>query len=489
MALTQQQLDATRKYKAGEITSDQYKQAYVTNYDPTKDRTAGKNVKYAGNPVEEALNNQLKPVEPMTSSMVLAPQAPVQQQLQPQQPQNAQINNQFKSQTDSMVAELKNRIAQSVQKQKGLISSAPQNYDPMRSQSELTKGQELRSVLERNANLGDRGDIGRSAALQTQTEGENRLNSINMQQQNFIDTANQEIASLETQGLFEEASIVSSQRAKELQALLEQQRYDQERSDNQQRLSLEQSRYDQERTTEQSRYDYGVSQDTAQTETKNQDKVVQDFISTIGRFAKDYSSEVNRNKSDGNTSNDWQIPYLEQAKQDKVTSQGLDPRTGKPLPVDNTQQVWDAAYKKWNAGIPLTSQEMQAIGATSAVKPKPTSGGSSGGSRGSGSSGGGGSQITSTSVAASTPKQVISYAESQLRGSGGSTAADKLVNLNNTGVMDNLTPAEIKTLMNKFGVDEKMIEQAENRLESIATGVKLPSGRVTVPTNPNLLVR
>jgi len=163
---------------------------------------------------------------------------------------------------------------------------------------------------------------------------------------------------------------------------------------------------------------------------------------------------------------------VQQAKQDKIINQNLDPRTGKPLPVDNTQQVWDAAYKKWNAGIPLTQQEMQVIGATTATKPKASSGGSSSGS---------------SSV--STPKQIISYAESQLRGSGGSTAADKLVTLNNAGVMDNLTPSEIKSLMNKFGVDEKMIEQAENRLESITTGITLPSGRVTVPTNPNLLVR
>ena len=53
---------------------------------------------------------------------------------------------------------------------------------------------------------------------------------------------------------------------------------------------------------------------------------------------------------------------------------------GNIIPQDNTQQIWEMAYKKWNSGIPLTQQEMSVIGATTPTKPTTkSSSGSSGG--------------------------------------------------------------------------------------------------------------
>ena len=238
MALTQQQLDATRKYKAGEITSDQYKQAYVTNYNPTKDPTAGKNIAYSGTSSPEAIriqeNSQAlinamqpkQPVQPVPQIIQPAPQM-VQPQAQPKMDYLGAISSQYGEATNMAVAKLKQAIAESKAKQQGIITNAPKLYDKPRAESELAKGQQLRSIMERNSLLGDRGGVGRQEALQTQTAGENRLNSINLQQQNVIDTANQEIANLESRGLYEEANIRSQQKLAELQALMaESQRQD-----------------------------------------------------------------------------------------------------------------------------------------------------------------------------------------------------------------------------------------------------------------------
>lgn len=42
------------------------------------------------------------------------------------------------------------------------------------------------------------------------------------------------------------------------------------------------------------------------------------FLSTLGRFSQDYQAEINRVSNDGDPSNDWQIPYLQAARQDKI---------------------------------------------------------------------------------------------------------------------------------------------------------------------------
>lgn len=280
---------------------------------------------------------------------------------------NTQISSQFNEATNAAVNKLKQAIAESKAKQQGIISNAPLAYDKPRAESELAKGQQLRSVMERNSLLGDRGGIGRSAALQTQTAGENRLNSINLQQQQVIDTANQEIANLESRGLYEEANIRSQQKLAELQDLMA----ESQRQDEIARRSAETAdtrAYNERLTADE------IAREDAQT-ASNQTR--QDFINTLGGI-RDYTAQINTVQNDGNPSNDWQIPFLQQAKQEKIVNQNLDPRTGLPLPVDNTQQVWDAAYKKWNAGIPLTQQEMGVIGATTPTKPKTVSSSGSG---------------------------------------------------------------------------------------------------------------
>lgn len=222
-----------------------------------------------------------------------------------------QLKAQSDAQTQALLAELKQRIADSVAGQQQIISQAPQQFDPLRAQSEVGKAQQLRSALERSSVLGDRGGIGRSEALATQTAGEQRLTDINLAQQNVIDNAKAEIASLQREGDFQAAAIKANQLAQLTESLISQQQRQEDiaRED----LLLEEERGLQ--TTEQKK---------------------QDFINTITRFAQDYTAEINRVQNDSDPTNDWQIPLLETARQDKITTEGLDPLTGEPLPRDTT---------------------------------------------------------------------------------------------------------------------------------------------------------
>ena len=265
-----------------------------------------------------------------------------------------QLRTQSDTQTKALLAELRQRIADDVASQQGIISQAPQQFDPLRAQSEVSKAQQLRSALERSSVLGDRGGIGRSEALATQTAGENRLTDINLAQQNVIDNAQAEIASLNREGNFQEAAIKANQLAQLTDSLIAQQQ-------RQEDIARQDTLIEEER---------GL-QDTEQKK--------QDFVDTITRFAQDYTAEIDRNLNDGDTTNDWQIPLLETARQDKIATEGLDPNTGLPLPVDNTAAIEDSAYRKISAGIPLNAQEAAQLGVREGyTKPRTSSGGTSG---------------------------------------------------------------------------------------------------------------
>lgn len=274
--------------------------------------------------------------EPTDIAEVAKVEAPTEMPTEPTTPSvEDRLRQESKSTTDALVQALRQRISESKAQQEQLIAQAPQTYDPLRAESEVRKSQELRSALERASVRGDRGGIGRSEALATQTAGDNRLTDINLQQQNFIDQANSEIASLESQGRYEEAQIVAEQKAQLLQNLM----------------------------TEQVRQEGIQKEDTALER--------QQYMDTIGRFAQDYTAEINRVTNDGDPSNDWQLPILQAAKQQKIETQNLDPLTGQPLPETmTTQETLALAMDKWDMGLPLNEAEANALGVqVGATKP------------------------------------------------------------------------------------------------------------------------
>lgn len=482
MALTQQQLDATRKYKAGEITSDQYKQEYVTNYNPAKDPTAGKNIAYSGTSspeatriqeMSQAYHNSVNPQPTQPIPQVIPQmQMPAYQAPAYQQPDYSSYINGLAEQTKAKnVADLQRAYEKSIGGLNQEQSTIAPKFEQGRSDARrlainqakdfenflATKGLSAsgtagQGMIQQQGQL--LGSIGESKTAEgnAQADIERRRSGLGTDLQYGIQSTQAQV------------EIDRNRQLLEAQQLADQRAYSES-------LKLADRAYNEQREAQ------GFAREDAQTTA---DRTREDFINTIGGI-RDYSAQINNVQNDGDPSNDWQIPFLQQSRQDKIVNQNLDPRTGKPLPVDTTPQITSssAAIDLWKQLGTANQSIANALGIPVGTRYTAQASGSSGGSSGS----------TSSVAPTSTPKQIISYAESQLRGSGGSSAADKLVTLNNAGVMDNLTPSEIKSLMNKFGVDEKMIEQAENRLESLTTGVTLPSGRVTVPTNPNLLVR
>jgi hypothetical protein len=84
------------------------------------------------------------------------------------------------------------------------------------------------------------------------------------------------------------------------------------------------------------------------------------FISTLSRFAANYQAEINKVKNDGDTSNDWQIPILEAARQEKISSQGLD-QQGNKIPIAPTQMSYDQALTLWKTYGVATSDIAEAL--------------------------------------------------------------------------------------------------------------------------------
>lgn len=297
--------------------------------------------------------------ERKTLQEALVNQMPV-KEIQPVSTQTSyadEIKQQSDAQTQALLAALKQRISESVNAQKSLIAKAPQTYDPLRAQSEVAKSQQLRSALERSSLMGDRGGIGRSEALATQTAGEGRLSDINLQQQNFIDDANAEVARLENEGRYQEAEIVASQRAQELRDLMNermrQEGITREDTIRQENLALDERLREEERAA-------GV---TAAEKA--------DFINTLPG-TRDFTQAILDNQNDGDPTNDWQIPYLELGKQDKLGNIAAGEEKA-------MQDARDQAMDKWDKGIPLNAQDAAILGVrVGATKPKASSGGSGG---------------------------------------------------------------------------------------------------------------
>jgi len=98
----------------------------------------------------------------------------------------------------------------------------------------------------------------------------------------------------------------------------------------------------------------------------------QDFINTINRFSQDFAAQILQVQNDGDTSNDWQIPLLESARQDKI----LGIEQGQQQAAQDTLSL---AQGKWNAYIPLNQAEADALGVpVGSTKPRASSGSSGG---------------------------------------------------------------------------------------------------------------
>ena len=154
------------------------------------------------------------------------------------------------------------------------------------------------------------------------------------------------------------------------------------RADIERRLSEAQMLRDQGIATAESEADLMIMQnklaelERIEADKKASDaKAESDFLMTIGRFSNDFQAEINRNKNDGDLTNDWQIPILEAARQDKIATQGLD-QQGQPIEQGVSYTIPQALEASrqgyWSKeiadalGVPFTEQgRAQVSGGTS----------------------------------------------------------------------------------------------------------------------------
>jgi hypothetical protein len=85
---------------------------------------------------------------------------------------------------------------------------------------------------------------------------------------------------------------------------------------------------------------YQQNRDNIGDSRYTQENKIQQFVDTIGRFYNDFKAEVNNVKNDGDTSNDWQIPYLEAARQNKVASQEASKTEAGTAQYNNALEMW-----------------------------------------------------------------------------------------------------------------------------------------------------
>jgi hypothetical protein len=278
-------------------------------------------------PVETATNNS----ELLKALIAKTTQPTTQPIVQPVQPTGP----------NPLIVALKAKIQQQIAQRK-------QQTQPLRNQSEVTKAQDLRAILERNANRGDRGGMGRQDLLQSQVAGENRLNAIDLQEQN-------DISNIETEGIVQEGQI----EANALRQAIEDQRYNDDIAYRNSRDSVADNRYntdlalklsdiDYNRNLTEDNTDYNRLQDTkAEVENTNASKI-RDLLATIGQYDNNIQARINEIKNDGDSSNDWELPYYATRRQEKITSQGLD-QQGNKLPTAPKQMSSTEALNTWKA--------------------------------------------------------------------------------------------------------------------------------------------
>jgi hypothetical protein len=294
---------------------------------------------------------------------------------------NPGISDMYDEQRKSLIAQLKSSIAKAKGQYTDIIKKAPQTYQPLRNQNEVTKEQQLASMREALANQGNTGGTGRQELLGINTAAGNRMNDINLQQQNVINDANSAISSLDQEAAFKESEITADTAAQKLQALLaENTRVDE--------LNREQERYAQEYADRQKQQEF----ENSLTQQKYNDNLaaqqLEREINSIGAYSNDYMAEIQRRQSTGDTADDALIPYLQAARNEKIAQQRAQ--------ADNTSsQAYKNAYQLWLQlgvatqeiadilGIPKGSKTLDKIKADySTAKPyySPNTGGSSGGS-------------------------------------------------------------------------------------------------------------
>lgn len=94
---------------------------------------------------------------------------------------------------------------------------------------------------------------------------------------------------------------------------------------------------------------YGDTPTLAGQEFKQnlQDNTRQSWLDTIGRFNDNYQAEIDRVQGDNDTTNDWQVPYLQAARQQKIQAQAEQQAAQMAAASEEEKQQYKNALDLW----------------------------------------------------------------------------------------------------------------------------------------------
>jgi hypothetical protein len=292
---------------------------------------------------------------------------------------SSDIDDMYDEQRKALLAQLRSQIAQARAGYQDIINKAPQTYQPLRNQTELSREQQLAAMREALANQGNRGGTGRQALLDINTAAGNQLNEINLQQQNVVNEANRAISDLEQQGKIQESQITADLAAQKLQEILAQQQRAEQ-------LAQQESQWQQEFEAEQAQMEFENQLKQQQYQNQLAAQQLEREIASLGAYSNDYMAEIQRRQGTSDKTDDALIPFLQAARNEKIARQLAE--------ADNSaQQAYKNAYELWKQlgvatadiarilGIPQGSKTIDKIKADySTNKPyyNPNTGGSGG---------------------------------------------------------------------------------------------------------------
>lgn len=85
--------------------------------------------------------------------------------------------------------------------------------------------------------------------------------------------------------------------------------------------AINQMNADREYAMQRAAQEWEIKRANQERQKAAEDAMRQDWLSTIGRYADDYAAQINAVQNDNDPSNDWQIGYLEAARQNKLADQ------------------------------------------------------------------------------------------------------------------------------------------------------------------------
>lgn len=134
---------------------------------------------------------------------------------------SALIQQMYDQQLASAQAALRQSIQRNMGQYQNTIQNAPQQYQPLRDQASATGYKNLNSLREMLANNGQQGGVNRTDETAVNTETQNNINALNLQQQNVINTAQKAITDLQASGNLQEAQLVAQNASEKLRALID----------------------------------------------------------------------------------------------------------------------------------------------------------------------------------------------------------------------------------------------------------------------------